>query len=41
MLTVLDELPLVVNDRDVLFRQVLDRLVLDFPQVLGDLRDKA
>jgi len=36
-----DELPLVVDNRYVLFRQILDGLVFDFPQVLGYLGDKT
>jgi hypothetical protein len=41
MLTLLDQLPLVVHNRNILFRQVLDRFVFHFPQILGHLRDKA
>jgi hypothetical protein len=41
VLTLLHELPLVVDDRDILFRQILDGLVLDFPQVFGYLGDKT
>lgn len=39
--TVLDEELLVVDDRDVLLCQVLDLAVLDFPQLLGDLRNQT
>jgi hypothetical protein len=39
--TVLDEHLLVVNDRDFLPRQVLDLAVLDLPELISNLRDKA
>jgi len=41
MLTSLGERSLVVDNGDVLLGQVGDSLVLDLPQVLGDLRDKS
>ncbi len=39
--TLLHEVPLVVDDADVALREVDDRLVRDFPEVLRDLGDEA
>ena len=41
ILTVLHQQLLVVDDGDVLLRQVADIPVLDLPQLLGDLRDET
>ena len=39
--TVLDEHLLVIDDRDVFLRQVLDLAILDLPELLRDLRDET
>ena len=39
--TVLHEQVLVVDDRDVLLREVLDLPTLDLPKLLRDLRDET
>ena len=41
ILTVLHQQLLVVDDGDVLLRQVADLPVLDLPQLFGDLRDET
>lgn len=38
VLTLLDEILLVVDDSDILLCEVADSFVLDFPEIFGDLR---
>ena len=41
VLTLSDEILLVVDDGDVLFCEVANSLVLDFPEIFGDLRNET
>jgi len=36
-----DEIPFVVNDGDILFREITDLVVCNFPKLLRYLRDEA
>lgn len=40
-LTLLDEVFLVIDDRDILLREVANSFVLDFPKIFGDLRNET
>lgn len=40
-LTLLDEVLLVIDDRDILLREVANSFLLDFPKIFGDLRNET